>query len=69
MFSSEEDSDSLANVKNALADASQTAFVRGQWIYSDAGYNGRRYLIAGVVLPGAGDMKAYKVCGNKECYS
>lgn len=47
-----------------MADASQTAFVRGQWIYSDTGLNGR-YLIAGATLPGAGDMNAYKMCGNQ----
>lgn len=64
----EEDSESLANVKNALADASQTAYVRGQWVYADTGHNGR-YCIAGAYLPGTGDMAAYQLCGNYSCKS
>lgn len=51
----EEDSESLLKVKDALADASQTAYVRGQWVYSDTGHGGR-YRIAGAYLPGTGDM-------------
>jgi len=46
-----------------LADASQTAYVRGQWIYADTGYNGQ-YRITGVCLPGTGDVASYQLCGN-----
>ena len=46
-----------------MADASQTAYVRGQWIYADTGHNGQ-YRIAGVCLPGTGDMASYQLCGN-----
>ena len=59
---SEEDSESLATVKDALADASQMAYVRGHWIYADSGHNGQ-YLIVGAILPGAGDIAAYQLCG------
>jgi hypothetical protein len=59
----EEDSESLLKVKDALADASQTAYVRGQWVYSDTGHSGR-YRIAGAYLPGTGDMAAYQLCGK-----
>jgi len=59
----EEDSESLLKVKDALADASQTAYVRGQWVYSDTGHGGR-YRIAGAYLPGTGDMAAYQLCGK-----
>lgn len=62
---SEEDSESMSNVKDALADASQTAYVRGQWIYSDSGHHGQ-YRIVGAALPGAGDMNAYQLCGINE---
>jgi len=63
-LNSEEDSESLATVKDALADASQTAYVRGQWIYADTGHNGQ-YRIAGVCLPGTGDMASYQLCVNQ----
>lgn len=49
----------------ALDEASQTAYVRGQWVYADTGHNGL-YRIAGAVLPGTGDMAAYQLCG-KSC--
>ena len=58
----ENDSASLATVKDALADACQTAYVRGQWIYADTG-NGQ-YSIAGATLPGTGDIAAYELCGK-----
>ncbi|EFX67987.1 hypothetical protein DAPPUDRAFT_301718 [Daphnia pulex] len=68
----EEDSESLATVKNELDDASHVTYVRGQWIYADTGHNGR-YKIAGADLPGTGDMTAYLLCveqvnkgGNEE---
>jgi len=63
-LNSEEDSESLATVKDALADASQTAYVRGQWIYADTGYNGQ-YRITGVCLPGTGDVASYQLCVNQ----
>lgn len=63
-LNSEEDSESLATVKDALAEASQTAYVRGQWIYADTGHNGQ-YRIAGVCLPGTGDMASYQLCVNQ----
>lgn len=47
----------------ALDEASQTAYVRGQWVYADTGHNGL-YRIAGAVLPGTGDMAAYQLCGE-----
>ena len=61
-FIREEDSESLATVKNELDDASHVTYVRGQWIYADTGHNGR-YKIAGADLPGTGDMAAYLLCG------
>ena len=64
-FAREEDSESLATVKNALADASQTAYVRGQWVYADTGHHGR-YRICGAILPGTGDMSAYTLCGKRK---
>jgi len=67
-LNSEEDSESLATVKDALADACQTAYVRGQWIYADTGYNGQ-YRIAGVCLPGTGDMASYQLCENQAAKS
>ena len=63
LITREEDSESLATVKHALADATHTAYVRGQWVYSDMGTSGR-YRIVGALLPGAGDKDAYTLCGK-----
>lgn len=59
----EEDSESMLKVKDALADASQTAYERGQWVYKYETGHGGRYRIAGAYLPGTGDMAAYQLCG------
>jgi len=62
--SSDEDSESLATVKDALADASQQTYVRGQWIYDTLGHGNGQHCIAGAILPGTGDMAAYQLCGK-----
>ena len=46
-------------VQEALKEASQTAYVRGRWIYSS-----NQYRIVAPVLPCLGDYSQYNICGR-----
>ena len=46
-------------VQEALKEASQTAYVRGRWIYSSS-----QYRIVAPILPCLGDYSLYNVAGR-----
>lgn len=48
---------------SALRDASHTAYVRGQWVYTD-GSGEAQYRIVEPTLPCSGDYSAYNLWGE-----
>lgn len=58
------ESDTMAvSTVSALRDASHTAYVRGQWVYTD-GSGEAQYRIVEPTLPCSGDYSAYNLWGK-----
>lgn len=45
---------------SAIAEASQTTYVRGRWVYTDTSHE-TQYRIVHPMLPGSGDYSAYNL--------
>lgn len=59
----ENESSSSDDMMNALAEASQTIFIKDRWEYTD--FMGEmKYCIAGPTLPGSGNYSSYDIWGT-----
>lgn len=58
-FSVDTDPEHLDTV-SAIAEASQTTYVRGRWVYTDTSHE-TQYRIVHPMLPGSGDYSAYNL--------